>query len=195
MKAADAFRISRTTPRSICPIASTTRRTRVASPPQPTGSAMRPRSITPTSRARRAEGAHPRGGNRLHRARPRGQPSLDRRHDVPRLSRRRRSHPQRRRPVRSRRNLPVRLDRQFEVLYDATLGDETRRQFPASRESASARSHGRALRRSHPPRSVATAPKQRCANARSIMTAAPAIKGWCPTLLSPMESGDGWLAR
>ena len=27
------------------------------------------------------------------------------------------------------------------------------------------------------------------------MTAAPAIKGWCPTLLSPMESGDGWLAR
>ena len=27
------------------------------------------------------------------------------------------------------------------------------------------------------------------------MTAAPAIKGWCPTLLSPMEFGDGWLAR
>jgi precorrin-3B synthase len=27
------------------------------------------------------------------------------------------------------------------------------------------------------------------------MTAAPAIKGWCPTLLSPMESGDGRLAR
>ena len=27
------------------------------------------------------------------------------------------------------------------------------------------------------------------------MSAAPAIKGWCPTLLSPMESGDGWLAR
>lgn len=27
------------------------------------------------------------------------------------------------------------------------------------------------------------------------MTVAPAIKGWCPTLLSPMESGDGWLAR
>ena len=27
------------------------------------------------------------------------------------------------------------------------------------------------------------------------MTAAPAIKGWCPTLLSPTESGDGWLAR
>ncbi|MGB6968024.1 MAG: hypothetical protein WBD76_02020, partial [Methyloceanibacter sp.] len=27
------------------------------------------------------------------------------------------------------------------------------------------------------------------------MTAAPAIKGWCPTLLSPMQSGDGWLAR
>lgn len=27
------------------------------------------------------------------------------------------------------------------------------------------------------------------------MTAAPAIKGWCPTLLSPMPSGDGWLAR
>ena len=27
------------------------------------------------------------------------------------------------------------------------------------------------------------------------MTTAPAIKGWCPTLLSPMESGDGWLAR
>ena len=27
------------------------------------------------------------------------------------------------------------------------------------------------------------------------MTAAPAIRGWCPTLLSPMESGDGWLAR
>ena len=27
------------------------------------------------------------------------------------------------------------------------------------------------------------------------MTAAPATKGWCPTLLSPMESGDGWLAR
>jgi precorrin-3B synthase len=20
-------------------------------------------------------------------------------------------------------------------------------------------------------------------------------KGWCPTLLSPMQSGDGWLAR
>jgi precorrin-3B synthase len=27
------------------------------------------------------------------------------------------------------------------------------------------------------------------------MTAAPAIKGWCPTLLSPMQSGDGWLTR
>jgi precorrin-3B synthase len=27
------------------------------------------------------------------------------------------------------------------------------------------------------------------------MTAAPAIKGWCPTLLEPMQSGDGWLAR
>jgi precorrin-3B synthase len=27
------------------------------------------------------------------------------------------------------------------------------------------------------------------------MTAAPAIKGWCPTLLAPMHSGDGWLAR
>ena len=27
------------------------------------------------------------------------------------------------------------------------------------------------------------------------MTAARAIKGWCPTLLSPMQSGDGWLAR
>mgnify|MGYP005850907841 CR=1 FL=1 len=27
------------------------------------------------------------------------------------------------------------------------------------------------------------------------MTAAPAIKGWCPTLLSPMQSGDGWLVR
>ena len=27
------------------------------------------------------------------------------------------------------------------------------------------------------------------------MTAAPAIKGWCPSLLSPMQSGDGWLAR
>src|SRR5262245_1650868 len=27
------------------------------------------------------------------------------------------------------------------------------------------------------------------------MIAAPAIKGWCPSLLSPMESGDGWLAR
>jgi precorrin-3B synthase len=27
------------------------------------------------------------------------------------------------------------------------------------------------------------------------MIAAPAIKGWCPTLLSPMQSGDGWLAR
>jgi precorrin-3B synthase len=27
------------------------------------------------------------------------------------------------------------------------------------------------------------------------MTAAPVIKGWCPTLLSPMQSGDGWLAR
>jgi precorrin-3B synthase len=27
------------------------------------------------------------------------------------------------------------------------------------------------------------------------MTAAPAIKGRCPTLLSPMQSGDGWLAR
>jgi len=27
------------------------------------------------------------------------------------------------------------------------------------------------------------------------MTAAPAIKGWCPTLLAPMQSGDGWLAR
>jgi precorrin-3B synthase len=27
------------------------------------------------------------------------------------------------------------------------------------------------------------------------MTAVPAIKGWCPTLLSPMPSGDGWLAR
>ena len=27
------------------------------------------------------------------------------------------------------------------------------------------------------------------------MIAAPAVKGWCPTLLSPMESGDGWLAR
>jgi precorrin-3B synthase len=27
------------------------------------------------------------------------------------------------------------------------------------------------------------------------MTAAPAVKGWCPTLLAPMQSGDGWLAR
>ena len=27
------------------------------------------------------------------------------------------------------------------------------------------------------------------------MTAAPAIRGWCPTLLLPMDSGDGWLAR
>src|SRR4029077_15148792 len=27
------------------------------------------------------------------------------------------------------------------------------------------------------------------------MSAATAIKGWCPTLLSPMQSGDGWLAR
>jgi len=27
------------------------------------------------------------------------------------------------------------------------------------------------------------------------MTAAPEIRGWCPTLLSPMQSGDGWLAR
>jgi precorrin-3B synthase len=27
------------------------------------------------------------------------------------------------------------------------------------------------------------------------MIAAPAIKGWCPTLLEPMPSGDGWLAR
>jgi precorrin-3B synthase len=27
------------------------------------------------------------------------------------------------------------------------------------------------------------------------MTAARARKGWCPSLLSPMQSGDGWLAR
>ena len=27
------------------------------------------------------------------------------------------------------------------------------------------------------------------------MIASPTIKGWCPTLLSPMQSGDGWLAR
>jgi precorrin-3B synthase len=27
------------------------------------------------------------------------------------------------------------------------------------------------------------------------MTAASAIKGWCPTLLDPMPSGDGWLVR
>ena len=27
------------------------------------------------------------------------------------------------------------------------------------------------------------------------MTATPAIKGWCPTVLAPMQSGDGWLAR
>jgi precorrin-3B synthase len=27
------------------------------------------------------------------------------------------------------------------------------------------------------------------------MTAAPQVKGWCPTLLSPMQSGDGWLVR
>lgn len=27
------------------------------------------------------------------------------------------------------------------------------------------------------------------------MTAAPAIKGCCPTVLAPMQSGDGWLAR
>jgi precorrin-3B synthase len=27
------------------------------------------------------------------------------------------------------------------------------------------------------------------------MIAASAIKGWCPTLLDPMQSGDGWLAR
>lgn len=27
------------------------------------------------------------------------------------------------------------------------------------------------------------------------MTAVPAVRGWCPTLLSPMQSGDGWLAR
>ena len=27
------------------------------------------------------------------------------------------------------------------------------------------------------------------------MSSAPAIKGWCPTLLSPMQSGDGWLVR
>jgi precorrin-3B synthase len=27
------------------------------------------------------------------------------------------------------------------------------------------------------------------------MTAVPAIKGWCPSLLAPMQSGDGWLAR
>jgi precorrin-3B synthase len=27
------------------------------------------------------------------------------------------------------------------------------------------------------------------------MTTAALRKGWCPTLLSPMESGDGWLAR
>jgi precorrin-3B synthase len=27
------------------------------------------------------------------------------------------------------------------------------------------------------------------------MTAAPSRKGWCPSLLSPMQSGDGWLAR
>jgi len=27
------------------------------------------------------------------------------------------------------------------------------------------------------------------------MSTAALRKGWCPTLLSPMESGDGWLAR
>ena len=27
------------------------------------------------------------------------------------------------------------------------------------------------------------------------MSVAPQIKGWCPTLLDPMPSGDGWLAR
>jgi precorrin-3B synthase len=43
---------------------------------------------------------------------------------------------------------------------------------------------------------LAAAPEQyRRHGETRIMTAAPAIKGWCPSLLSPMPSGDGWLAR
>ena len=57
--------------------------------------------------------------------------------------------------------LPARLDRQFDVLFDATLGNETVDSFLREENPASARGHGRAFRRGHPPRSVAPAPEQR----------------------------------
>ena len=91
--------------------------------------------------------------------------------------------------------LPARLDRQFDVLFDATLGDESvddflRQENPPAREAMAAR-FDEAIRRDlwRPRRNSVARP------ARGVMTAAPAIKGWCPTLLSPMQSGDGWLAR
>ena len=91
--------------------------------------------------------------------------------------------------------LPARLDRQFDVLFDATLGNETRRQLPAQGESRPrARPWPRASTRPSAAISGARAGTASLACWGGVMTAAPAIKGWCPTLLVA-DAIRRWLAR
>ena len=93
----------------------------------------------------------------------------------------------------------VTANRQFDMLFDATIGDESVRAFLADANLAAARAMADEVRGGDPPGFVDNTPQLgRADHGRSQgcgRVNAPAIKGWCPGVLSPMESGDGLIVR
>ena len=93
-------------------------------------------------------------------------------------------------------SLPQRLDQQFDLLFDATLGDPAVDAFlrsanPAARAAMVTRFRDAAGRDLWRPRRNAVT---------EILWERPRVnairpKGWCPSLYEPMASGDGLLVR
>ena len=90
--------------------------------------------------------------------------------------------------------LPERFDTSFDLLFDATLGEEAvdrflRAENPEAREAMRA-----AFMAALAPRPVATAPQRgRGAAGGGRMNAAP--RGWCPGVHQPMSMPDGLMVR
>ena len=187
--------ISRTTPRPTCWTAPTMRpRGRFAAAAASLGA--RPRCITPTPRVP------------MHRvfarwrrkspacARPGGQSGLDRRHDAAWLPRCVGDRPGGRRAACVRRHVAARLDPQFDLLLEATLGD------PAWTASCGRRTRRRGPRwpsgsTRHRARSVAAAPQLDCADPgrSAAMTSPPRPRVGAPRCSRPWPRAmAGWCA-
>ena len=90
--------------------------------------------------------------------------------------------------------------RHFDLMFDATLGDEAVRAFLTEHNPAAARAiaekfNEAAARGFWVSRRNSTAAILAALEAAAVSALAPARVGWCPGALAPMASGDGLIVR